>query len=81
MAHTNINSEDRLVQEPFAAHLADELGWESIYAYNQEDFGSGSLLGRTDQREVVLKRDLRAAVGRLNPELPASALDEAVASH
>ena len=46
---------------------------------NQEDFGPGSLLGRADDREVVLKRDLRAAVGRLNPELPESALNEAVA--
>lgn len=66
MAYTNINSEDRLVQATFASHLADELGWESIYAYNNEDFGPGSLLGRTDAREMVLKRDLRAAVGRLN---------------
>lgn len=32
MAYTNIDSEDRLVQTTFAAHLADELGWESVCA-------------------------------------------------
>lgn len=37
-------------------------------------------LGRLDTREVVLTRDLRAALARLNPDLPAAALDEAVRS-
>ena len=32
-----------------------------------------------NEREVVLVRDLRAALVRLNPDLPASALEEAVA--
>jgi type I restriction enzyme, R subunit len=31
MALTDINSEDRLVQQTFADHLRDRLGWESIY--------------------------------------------------
>lgn len=75
---TDINSEDRLVQATFAEHLEKVLGWESIYAYNQEDFGSDSLLGRTDTREIVLKRDLRRAVARLNPQLPEKAVEEAV---
>lgn len=75
---TDINSEDRLVQATFAEHLEKELGWESVFAWNQEDFGSDSLLGRADTREVVLKRNLRAALIRLNPELPPSAIDEAI---
>ena len=29
---TDINSEDRLVQQTFAEHLHDVLGWESVYA-------------------------------------------------
>jgi hypothetical protein len=33
---TDINSEDRLVQKTFADHLHDVLGWESIYAHNDE---------------------------------------------
>lgn len=75
---TDINNEDRLVQATFAEHLEQELGWENVYAWNQEDFGPNSLLGRTDTRDVVLKRDLRQALVTLNPQLPASAVDEAV---
>ena len=78
MAVTPINSEDRLVQRTFAQHLEHELGWESIYAWNQETFGMDSTLGRGDTKEAVLTRDLRAAMERLNPELPASAIEDAV---
>jgi len=35
---TEINSEDRLVQQTFGDHLRDALGWDSIYAYNAETF-------------------------------------------
>lgn len=70
---TNINSEDRLVQATFAEHLEKVLGWENVYAWNQEPFGPGGTLGRADTRDVVLTRDLLAAMGRLNPELPATA--------
>jgi hypothetical protein len=38
MAYTDINSEDRLVQATFADHLEMALGWESVYAWNQETF-------------------------------------------
>lgn len=75
---TDIHSEDRLVQATFAEHLEKELGWENVYAWNQEDFGPDSLLGRADTREVVLKRDLLRAVARLNPELPEKSVEEAV---
>lgn len=78
MAYTDINSEDRLVQKTFADHLTDELGWDSVYAWNQETFGPESTLGRADAREVVLSRDLRAAVSRLNKELPPAAIEDAV---
>ena len=78
MAVTPINGEDRLVQETFANHLERELGWESIYAWNRESFGPDGALGRADTKEAVLTRDLRAALERLNPDLPASAVDEVV---
>ena len=58
MAFTDINSEDRLVQKTFADHLEKALGWESIYAWNDEKFGPDGTLGRADTREVVLTRDL-----------------------
>ena len=58
MAYTDINSEDRLVQQTFAKHLEGVLGWESVYAYKAETFGPDGTLGRKDAREVVLTRDL-----------------------
>ncbi len=75
---TDINSEDRLVQRTFAQHLEKALGWESVYAYNSETFGPNGTLGRASEREVVLVRDLRAALARLNPDLPGSAREQAV---
>jgi len=78
MAITAINSEDRLVQATFANHLRDALGWESVYAWNEEMFGPEGLLGRNDTREVVLTRDLRAALVRLNSDLPTTAIEQAV---
>jgi type I restriction enzyme R subunit len=75
---TDINSEDRLVQKTFAEHLEKSLGWDSVYAYNAETFGPHGTLGRGSERDAVLVRDLRAALERLNPDLPASARDQAV---
>jgi type I restriction enzyme, R subunit len=75
---TPINNEDRLVQQTVADHLRDELGWESIYAYNRETFGPDSLLGRASEREAVLIRDLRAAILRLNEKLPAAVVEQAI---
>ena len=44
---TDINSEDRLVQNTFADHLEKSLGWESVFAWNEETFGPAGTLGRT----------------------------------
>jgi type I restriction enzyme R subunit len=74
---TGINSEDRLVQKTFADHLEKVLGWESVYAWNDETFGPDGMLGRGDTKEAVLTRDLRAALVRLNPDIPARALEDA----
>jgi type I restriction enzyme R subunit len=75
---TDINNEDRLVQITIATHLEDVLGWESVFAHNAETFGPGGTLGRASERDVVLVRDLRAAVQQLNPDLPNSAHEQAV---
>ncbi len=71
-------TEDQLVQRTTADYLQEQLGWESVYAYNDEDFGPESLLGRKSDREVVLTRYLRAALVKLNPGLPVDAYHEAV---
>ncbi|MEA3323520.1 MAG: hypothetical protein U9Q37_00015 [Euryarchaeota archaeon] len=44
-------TEDTLVQQTTADYLEQQLGWESVYAYNNEDFGPGSLRGRASDRE------------------------------
>jgi len=75
---TGINSEDRLVQKTFADYLRDSLGWDSIYAYKDETFGPNGTLGRSNEREIILTRDLRAAIQKLNPELPPKAVEDAV---
>ena len=75
---TDINSEDRLVQQTFARHLERSLQWDSVYAYNAETFGPDGTLGRASERDVVLVRDLRAALARLNPDLPGSVQEQAV---
>ncbi len=75
---TDINSEDRLVQQTFADHLRDRLGWESVYAHNAETFGPQGTLGRASECDAVLVRDLRAALARLNPKLPESGCEQAV---
>ncbi|MFH1139676.1 MAG: type I restriction endonuclease subunit R [Pseudomonadota bacterium] len=71
-------TEDTLVQQTTARYLEQQLGWESIYAYNNEDFGPDSLLGRTSDREVVLTRALRTKIEELNPGLTAEAYEDAV---
>lgn len=71
-------TEDTLVQQTTAEYLSQQLGWESVYAYNTEDFGPDSLLGRASDREVVLTRTLREALVRLNPGLPDDAYESAV---
>jgi len=36
-------TEDTLVQQTTADYLEQQLGWESVYAYNNEDNVPGSL--------------------------------------
>ncbi|MBT1073948.1 type I restriction endonuclease subunit R [Geobacter grbiciae] len=74
----SLYTEDTLVQQTTAEYLEQNLGWESVYAYNNEDFGPGSLLGRESDREVVLTRTLRTKIEELNPGLPATAYEDAV---
>ncbi|MCX6359241.1 MAG: type I restriction endonuclease subunit R [Armatimonadetes bacterium] len=71
-------TEDTLVQTTTADYFEQALGWDSLVAYNSESYGPGSLLGRENDREVVLTRDLLVALETLNPGLPAAAYDDAV---
>ncbi|HXH91763.1 MAG TPA: type I restriction endonuclease subunit R [Thermoanaerobaculia bacterium] len=78
MALTAINTEDRLVQQTFATHLREVLGWETVYTHNSETFGPNGTLGRDSERDAILKRELRSALERLNPKIPESARESAV---
>lgn len=71
-------TEDTLVQQTTAEYLEKELGWDSVYAYNNETFGPESTLGRVSDREVVLSRILREKLVELNPDLPDDAYDDAL---
>jgi type I restriction enzyme R subunit len=71
-------SEDTLVQQTMADYLRDVLGWETVFAYNQETFGPEGTLGRASDREVVLTRYLQIKLMEFNPGLPADAYRDAV---
>jgi type I restriction enzyme, R subunit len=69
-------SEDSLVEQPAIALFA-ELGWETADCYH-ETFGAEGTLGRETSSEVVLVLRLRPALERLNPNLPAEAIQLAI---
>jgi type I restriction enzyme R subunit len=69
-------TEDQLVEQP-AVGLFSALGWQTMSAM-EETFGSAGTLGRETKGEVVLATRLRSALVRLNPALPAEAIDNAI---
>lgn len=69
-------TEDQLVEQP-AIGLFAALGWQTVSAM-EETLGPGSTLGRETKGEVVLVDRLRAALTRLNPGLPAEAIQTAI---
>ncbi len=70
-------TEDHLVEQPAIQLMQHELGWDVVNCYGEWETGA-SELGRDGKREVVLVSQLRPALMRLNPDLPAEAVDEAV---
>ena len=69
-------TEDQLVEQPAIA-LFGEMGWKTVRA-DEESFGPIGTLQRETKSEVVLTTPLRGALTRLNPSLPAEAIDSAV---
>jgi type I restriction enzyme R subunit len=69
-------TEDEAVGQP-AIRLFAEMNWRTASAY-QEHLGSEGTLGRDNQGEVVLLRELRPALHRLNPTLPPEAIQQAI---
>src|SRR6266702_4702009 len=69
-------SEDNLVEQP-TIDLFAHLGYETANTFH-EKLGKNSTLGREMDNEVVLVPRLRAALQRLNPDLPHEAIELAI---
>ena len=69
-------TEDQLVEQPAIGLFAD-LGWQTVSAM-EETFGATGTLGRETKGEVVLTVRLREALSRLNPAMPAEAINNAI---
>ena len=79
MAFTDINSEDRLVQKTFADASGAGAWLGKRLCLERGDVRAGRYTGtRGHAARLVLTRDLRAALVRLNPQLPPSAIADAV---
>ena len=70
-------SEDNLIEQTAIDLFLNELGWDTLLAFNKESFGEGSSLGRLDKKEVVLKRIFLEKIRAFNPNLPERAYQEA----
>ena len=73
-------SENVLVQDSAAALLHAELGWDVVYAYNQEVLGENGTLGRKNYHEIVLWRYFRQTLRELNPWITDVQIEEACKS-
>lgn len=78
MAAKKFISEDD-IEQALLQRLQHLCGFNVLNCYTAQpdDLNDGS--GRADKREVILTGPLRAALARLNPQAPASAVDEALA--
>ena len=74
-------SEDLLIQKSTAELLEKELGWKSVYAFDNEVLGEQGTLGRKTHIEVVLTRHLRMASKRLNPWMMDKQMTEPVGTY
>ena len=60
-------TENALAQERAGELLSRELGWRVELAYNREELGECGTYGRQSYKDVLLERELREALLRLNP--------------
>ena len=74
----NRYSEEEAVQKPAGELLRDKLGWNLVYAYDEEKLGTGGTIGRMSYSEVVLRPRLEYALIELNEWLSESDASAAV---
>ncbi|MCZ2268667.1 MAG: type I restriction endonuclease subunit R [Ignavibacteriales bacterium] len=70
-------SEDNLIEQTAIDLFFNQLGWDTLLAYNKEGFGEGSTLGRLNKKEVVLKKIFFEKLKQFNPNLPEQAYNQA----
>jgi type I restriction enzyme R subunit len=70
-------SEDNLIEKAAIDLFFNQLGWDTLLAYNKEGFGEGSTLGRLNKKQVVLKRIFLKKLKQFNPNLPEQAYNQA----
>lgn len=70
-------SEDYLIEQTAIDLFFNQLGWDTLLAYNKEGFGEGSTLGRLNKKEVVIKRIFIEKLQEFNPGLPQKAYEDA----
>lgn len=68
--------EDAAIEQP-AIQLFGSMGWETANLYHEWASGK-STEGRESEKQVVLEERLRAALERLNPELPPEAIAKVI---
>ena len=63
---SNEYCENKLIQGSAAKLLQDTLGWEVVYAYNNEVLGENGDFGRKSYKEVLLPKYFAQALKKLN---------------
>lgn len=60
-------SEDNLIEQTAIDLFFNQLGWDTLLAYNKEGFGEGSTLGRLNKKEVILKKNIFGKTKTVQP--------------
>ena len=74
----NFISEDD-IEQALSQRFKDQYGYKTLNCFTAQPDDLNDNSGRTDKREVILAERLRAAIQRLNPDLPAEAQAQALA--
>ena len=69
-------TEDELIEQP-AINLFSDIGWQTLDCYS-EVFGNEGTLGRDNRSEVILVRELREALTKINSDCTANEINLAV---
>lgn len=69
-------TEDELIEQP-TINLFSNIGWQTLDCYS-EVFGDKGTLGRDNRNEVILVRELREALIKINPVCTANEINLAI---